>query len=150
MYFLLKVHTLKFKIATYALNGTFLGLEDLTSQLQLCAGSKTTGLSEDSDDLEQSFLKFGTSFENKCTVSLLKFLQNDNPTLFYDLYIVDKVQRMGFSVPKGNSDLFYGLQNNRLFPVPVKLINYRSSGTRYANLDKDNEEIIDGQVTLHR
>ena len=75
---------MQFVIASYSLNGTFLGLNNLTDQLQLCGGKSSDV------DITTSFLNYGTSFENKCTVSLLKFF-NKNDVIFYDLYIVDKV-----------------------------------------------------------
>ena len=69
---------LRFRLARHSLNGTFLGMVNLTSQLQLCSAHP---------DKVTSFLRFGTTYENKCRIDLNTLLEQDE-TEFYDLYIL--------------------------------------------------------------
>jgi len=85
--------------ATYSLNGTFLGLSDLTTQLQLCKV-------EQGD--EKNFLLFGREYSNECTINLETLLGTWEEPLFFDLYLMT------------DTDTF--------FPLPVLLENYRDSG----------------------
>jgi meckelin len=87
------VSSLKFYLMKFAFNGTYLGYEKLAGQLQLCGG--------DPDDV-QRFLRFGTTYENKCSLFLRKLLTGAEQVL-YELYYVDG--------------------NDNLYPVPVSVSN---------------------------
>lgn len=50
---------LRYVLAPYSLNGTFLGLVELTNQLQLCTGGASS---------PSSFLNFGTALQIACNV----------------------------------------------------------------------------------
>lgn len=67
---------LSFFLSVYTLNGTWLGYEELTTQLQLCGGNK----------LQMSrHLNIGHLFQSNCNLNLYKFIQTGEP-LFYELY----------------------------------------------------------------
>jgi ribonucleotide reductase alpha subunit len=80
------VHTLKFQLASYYLNGTFIGFESLSDQLMVCPSS----LGE-----TEKFRKFGTSLTNECQLDVLKLIspnqheRPNNENLFYELYLED-------------------------------------------------------------
>jgi len=93
-------HSLLFKLAKYAFNGTYLGQEDLTDQLQVCGGHY---------DVMTRWMKFGTQFFNGCNVRLTSII-NSTETIFYDPYFVD-------------SDGTY-------YPIPIMVMNVRVSGVR--------------------
>lgn len=74
-----RVNELQFKLAKYALDGSFLGFEDLKDQLLLCPHS-----SEDS----KKYREFGTNVIYKCQLDLTKYIDADE-TVFYDPYLID-------------------------------------------------------------
>lgn len=115
-----KTSTIAFKLAKYDYQGRFLGLEDLTDQLQMCGGNPS--------NLDR-WMRFGTNYENSCNLDLNELLTYE--TVFYDLYIVDV--------------------NKRIYPCPVKQINYREDD-RFPNKDIDNEELASdtARLTLQR
>jgi len=87
-------------MAAYSLNGTYLGLRELGDELQLC-----TGKAED----PTAFLQFGVGLEVECSLKLGTLLAVTEPT-FYDLYL--------------------RVDNEQLYPVPVRLANLRVNGRR--------------------
>lgn len=93
------VSVMSYKLAAYTLNGSFIGFTDLSSQLQLCGVDPTTAT---------QFLRFGLNYENSCQLDLLQLLSNTNSTIFYTLFVLDT--------------------NSKLYPVPVKMLNYRVNG----------------------
>ncbi|KAK9819713.1 hypothetical protein WJX72_001576 [[Myrmecia] bisecta] len=100
---------LDFVVSMYALNGTWLGLRNVTTQLQLCGG-ETQQLA--------SWHRFGTNYKLTCHLDL-EFLAdesggNDGP-IFYDMYFQD------------------GL--TRLYPVPVLVQNYQDGSGAFVNTD---------------
>ena len=74
------VSNMRYLLAKYAFNGTFLGLEELTDQLQLCSGDPAK-----TDD----FLRFGTTYVNECELHLKRIIEADE-TVFYDMYVMDE------------------------------------------------------------
>ena len=88
-------YTLTYWLASYSLNGTYLGLEKLGTQLQLCAGVASD---------PNAYLSFGTGLEAKCEVPLSRLLAVTEPT-FYDLYLQ--------------------VEGEKLYPVPTRVINLR-------------------------
>ena len=91
---------LKYMIASYSLNGTYLGLSELSDELQLC-----TGVARDTT----AYLTFGTGMTVDCTVKLDELLATAEPT-FYDLYLQ--------------------VEDSELYPVPVKVDNLRVNGRK--------------------
>eukprot|EP00003_Mantamonas_plastica_P003858 TRINITY_DN13032_c0_g2_i5.p1 TRINITY_DN13032_c0_g2~~TRINITY_DN13032_c0_g2_i5.p1 ORF type:complete len:838 (-),score=230.14 TRINITY_DN13032_c0_g2_i5:794-3010(-) len=71
---------LTFVLATYSLNGTFLGMNNLTSELQFCEGKATT---------LKNFLRFGFSYENECLFDVSSLIPKTNEMRFYDMYLLD-------------------------------------------------------------
>mmetsp|Transcript_576 Transcript_576/g.970 ORF Transcript_576/g.970 Transcript_576/m.970 type:complete len:1032 (-) Transcript_576:28-3123(-) len=86
---------LRFILATFSLNGTFLGYEELSNQLVLC----------DSDELHTTdWLSFGVNYNHYCQLNLYHFFQRADPKdRFYELFYVNAT--------------------NTLYPVAVKMIN---------------------------
>lgn len=80
------ISKLNFKLASYDLEGNFLGFEDLTDQLVICK--------RPSDELERIY-KIGTTVEIECTYDLAVLVsQNENLTprkanIFYELFLED-------------------------------------------------------------
>ena len=68
-----------FKLAKYAYNGTFIGFEDLTNQLQLC----------DNSNMDR-WTNIGTNYENSCNYDLNNLLTETNEQYFYELYYIDQ------------------------------------------------------------
>eukprot|EP00743_Colponemidia_sp_Colp-15_P005392 GILK01005794.1.p1 GENE.GILK01005794.1~~GILK01005794.1.p1 ORF type:complete len:1050 (-),score=117.21 GILK01005794.1:142-2940(-) len=95
------VNQFTFVTASYALNGTYLGLNELTSELILCPISST--------DAKQ-FKQFGTNVDISCTLNVTSYAYASE-TVFYDLYLKDI--------------------DGSLVPVPILITNYRdASGTQ--------------------
>lgn len=90
------ISTLRFRLAQYKLDGTFLGFIDMTDQLLLCPHS-----SEDA----RTYREFGTNTEYNCNIELEPYLTADE-TIFYDLYMMDS--------------------DGKIIDVPVLIKNYRN------------------------
>jgi hypothetical protein len=86
----------------------------------------------------------GTLYENRCSVDLTQFLSLSS-NIFYDLYYVDD--------GKETASLFSNclmMLSGALYPVPVKLLNYRINGNR-VNVDSNGDENLDQRsIVLHR
>ena len=80
------VSRLRFQVAEYLLDGTFLGFEDLSDQLILCA--KTT------EELERIY-DIGTTVRIECTYDLSNLNSPNvyevprNANRFYELFLID-------------------------------------------------------------
>ena len=85
-------------VASYAMNGTFLGYSQLGTQLTICPLSQITVVSD--------FLKMGHNYVGTCQFDL-NYILNTTDTLFYELYIRDL--------------------NGNLYDVPVRILNYDTS-----------------------
>ena len=70
--------TLRFVLGKYAMDGTWLGFEDLTDQLQLCPNDPERAV---------SYLQFGNSYLNECNFNLHNVIDGDE-TVFYDPWLV--------------------------------------------------------------
>ncbi|TPX67518.1 hypothetical protein SpCBS45565_g03723 [Spizellomyces sp. 'palustris'] len=103
------VSRLPFVMSTYSLNGTYLGLQKLTTQLQLC----TPVPSERADDWRQ----IGYDYVASCTIDLASAINSTSTATFYDLFIEDSL----------------GI----LKAVPIRVINYRTLAGRQPNLNAD-------------
>lgn len=76
---------LTFKLAKYNLTGSFLGYEDLETQLTLC----TSNIQD-----ARKFRRFGTTTNQECNYDLSKLvstnsLKPNNVNIFYELFLVD-------------------------------------------------------------
>ena len=80
-------HELRFVVAKYALNGSFLGLHDLSTQFFLYCGIKNDDITLPKDNVRFAF-PFGNSFRQTYSCPLSNLLSME--TYFYDLYIVDE------------------------------------------------------------
>jgi meckelin len=115
-------NSLSFVLAKYTLNGTFLGTEPLALQLQLCQGQPSSQI---------QFLNFGTSYQLTCSLNLnaLMAAYPASSTIFYDLFTVDA--------------------GGNLFPVPLKLLNYRVNGN-LVNYVNGAENMVSGSIALQK
>jgi hypothetical protein len=82
---------MEYRLARYALNGTWLGFESLATQLMYCTYSvpftdKGAGTSRST-----RWLQFGTNVREEYECDLANLLGLE--TVFYDLYVVDQVKR---------------------------------------------------------
>ena len=93
-----KINMLSFKLAKYDLNGTFMGFEALSTQLNLCGNSRDDGI---------DFRRFGVTIVDECTFDISTLIGDNVPesaNKFYELFIEDA--------------------NGDLVDVPVKIDNY--------------------------
>jgi len=111
-----KEHTshLKFKLAKYDLNGTFMGIEDLTSHFMYCQNSFT---SLENVSRKKKYFAFGNSVRHKYSCSLNDLISTK--MFFYDLYVVDE----------GNECSSVKQKNDCLYPVPVLNRNFVDNGS---------------------
>eukprot|EP00472_Partenskyella_glossopodia_P009601 CAMPEP_0197521460 /NCGR_PEP_ID=MMETSP1318-20131121/6740_1 /TAXON_ID=552666 /ORGANISM="Partenskyella glossopodia, Strain RCC365" /LENGTH=1070 /DNA_ID=CAMNT_0043073465 /DNA_START=10 /DNA_END=3219 /DNA_ORIENTATION=+ len=84
---------IRFLLASFSFNGTYLGYEDLNGQLQLC-GRNPTAL--------QNWQYAGAGYENNCVVDLSDTVSGVKGTTFYSLFV-------------SNPSL------STIYPVPVKV-----------------------------
>eukprot|EP00956_Cyclotella_meneghiniana_P018767 scaffold31598_cov74-Cyclotella_meneghiniana.AAC.5 len=115
---------ISFKLAKYKLDGTFVGLEDLTNQFQYCAKSG------DEDDIKWKRFGVGHRVEYVCDTNKLAA----NEMFFYDMYIVDD-SKQSCKGGTGNFDCLY--------PVPVVNRNFIESNAfpnmNLSTLDEAND-----------
>ncbi|GBG73833.1 hypothetical protein CBR_g17171 [Chara braunii] len=104
-------------LSQYSLNGTWLGFQNLTGQLQLC-DTKREAASE--------WVKFGTNFINECEMKLEEIEQLSSEPVFYDAYLLDG--------------------KDTLYPVPVRVLNYRDQG-RLINVNHYKYDEFDDVLT---
>lgn len=97
--------SLQFVVGIYLLNGTFLGYQNLDSQLLAC--NVPTAV--------PSWNRPGQTVLYSCSVNIFSSAQSASETLFYDLFVQTKT--------------------GTLYPVPVRLINYIDSLGVEANAD---------------
>ncbi|CAG9465619.1 unnamed protein product [Pedinophyceae sp. YPF-701] len=94
---------LRLKAAAYALDGTYLGLEDVTDQLQVCG---------DVADKVSDWNRYGVHYNVECRVEVVQLLQRGTArgggAVFYDLYLEDG--------------------EGRLYPVPIVNKSQRTNG----------------------
>ncbi len=109
-----QVNILQFKLAKYALNGTFVGIEDLTNQFEFCA----TAIARDEDQSQPHWSGFGLSYRREYSCELNRLLEKE--MFLYDLYLVEERS----DSCSGDSSL-----SDCLYPVPVLI----------RNLVKDNQ-----------
>ena len=127
-----------FVLAKFALNGSLLGVERLTSQLLYCGGSNAaTSL--------PAWLRFGWSGSMSATCALGGLLSTTLEPAFYDLYVRDlSVDQAGIDAAEagatgttviGSGDTAVSIPAT-LYPVPVRLVNYRDAGGAAPNVNR--------------
>ena len=99
---------MQFVLAKYALNGTFLGWENVANQFEYCTPTANK---------LAAWTKFGYGYSKTYECNLYRILDNFPEPVFYDPYLVDY----------GNSE--------KLFPVPVRVVNLRKRG-RFPNVNE--------------
>ena len=119
---------LRFKLAAYAFNGTFLGFEELSDQLSYCT-PHASDVSRVGPSRSTKWLQFGFGYAESYECDLGTLLDGSTPTKLYDLYLLDEVSTAG-----------------EWFPVPVKNLNYVKNNLR-VNENKNEEEEIDDIYT---
>ncbi len=84
------METLTFFLATYRLDGSFVGLLPLTSDLlDLCElDSRTNNNNNNNNQDDTQFLRFGAPYASECIVDLTDILSSFDETLFYDMCIL--------------------------------------------------------------
>ncbi|CAH1779425.1 unnamed protein product, partial [Owenia fusiformis] len=108
------VSKLKIKAARYTVNGTFLGISDVTGgMLQLC---------KDSTEKMDAAYTFGTTYSQKCDIDIKTFWDSKDyeTMIFYDLYL--DYMKDG---------------KRRLYAIPVLIQNYRDDNDNRPNLNND-------------
>lgn len=93
--------TLRYVLARYSLNGTFLGWTNLTSEFEFCTPTSNT---------VPGWLKFGFGYAISYDCNLLNVLKDFPEPEFYDMYLVDFANE------------------NHLYPVPVRIRNIVDNG----------------------
>ena len=81
-----RVTRLRFILSKFAMNGTWLGFEDLTTQLQLCPVGNYAG---------SNFLEFGINYESDCFFNTLS-LPNLPETVLYEMCKFSQEQNLTF------------------------------------------------------
>lgn len=109
-----KVNVLTFQLASFYLNGTFIGFSNLTDQLILCPHSYKVG---------KYYRTFGTNVDVTCSLDLSVYVTSTE-TIFYELYLVDL--------------------NNTLVDVPVLIKDFvDTSGSKpNKNSDESNWKLV--------
>lgn len=83
--------TMVFKLAKFSLNGTWLGMEDLSTQLLYCNMSAPFTDKGGGSSRSTRWLRFGYNSDVKYECDFSQLLYHE--TFFYDLYLVDQVSR---------------------------------------------------------
>lgn len=84
----LYVNKMEFYLATFTLEGDFLGIEPLTNQLNLCS---------DANKLE--YISFGQSVKIECEIDYFAFTRLNYTTHFYELFFYDPIAKDYIPVP---------------------------------------------------
>ena len=122
-----QVNTLQFKLVQYTVNGTFVGIEDLTNQFEFCATAGT----RDEDQSQPQWLSFGLSYRREYSCELNRLFEKE--MFLYDLYLVEERS------DSCNSD---SSLSNCLYPVPV-LIRNLVKDNQFPNVNQDPAGIDD-------
>ncbi|KAL3827608.1 hypothetical protein ACHAXA_002105 [Cyclostephanos tholiformis] len=121
------VSVLRFKVAKYTLNGTFLGIVDVKNHFEFCANGHLGG-----DDGRSHWSEFGLSYrvEHLCPISSLL----GQEMFFYDIYLVDE-----------SSDSCRP-EWDCLYPIPVLNRNLVKN-SRFPNINQRPGDDIDDVYT---
>jgi len=84
------VNELMFYIAKYDIFGNFLGINQLTTDFNLCSKSYEDGM---------NYRSFGETIINKCNINLWEYQTMNYTMYFYELYLFDPVQNTLIDIP---------------------------------------------------
>ncbi|CAE8658013.1 unnamed protein product, partial [Polarella glacialis] len=112
--------TLVFWLASYSLEGSWLGWQQLQSQLDLCAA--LGGTSSQPQSPASAWRRFGSSMRSECEVLVSSVLQCGSSPVFYDLFVEDV--------------------DGSLLPVPVRILNTVKDNKR-PNLNSGSKDVVD-------
>ncbi|KAJ8608271.1 hypothetical protein CTAYLR_007272 [Chrysophaeum taylorii] len=98
-------HRLQLRLATYALNGTFVGMEPLETQLFYGAMDAPNTQKGAGASRSTAWQRFGYSFRTHFRVKLPELLAD--PQYLYEVYVVDKSTKCGVA-------------DDCLYPIPVQ------------------------------
>lgn len=124
-------HILSFKLVKYTVNGTFLGIEDLTNQFEFCFNS----LGKDNQNERPYWLAFGMSYRHEYSCSVESLM--DKEMFLYDLYLLDKGSEACGGTPLGS---------DCLYPVPVLNRNLVKDG-KFPNVNQQLSDNLDDEYT---
>jgi hypothetical protein len=119
------ISRLQLKLATYAMNGSFAGFQDLTTQLDVCSN-----LPMGTRGNAPEYFKIGHSVSKECQVDIQYLLSESTAgqQLFYDLYLVDA-------------------DGQTLVATATKLLNFQENGAK-VNIDSTSEtDLVQEQFT---
>ncbi|EQC37668.1 hypothetical protein, variant [Saprolegnia diclina VS20] len=116
--------TLQFMLASYTLNGTYLGLHPLSTQLLLCDPTARGNFGFGLD-----WLRFGLSKTFAYSCDLTAAFASPPNVLLYELYLVDT--------------------DKSLLPVPIRVLNYRDGRNLAVNINRAPTDVEGDQLT-HR
>lgn len=111
------ISSLPFVLAVYNSTGYFLGFQNLTNQFMLCESDYSSKL---------AWLKVGVNYQIQCSINLNSLIFSNYTNYFYDLFITETT---------GN-----------LFPVPVRIYNYRLNNAK-VNMKSSFDTYSDNQFT---
>ena len=118
-----RVNQLTIKLAKYTLNGTFLGLDDLSSnEFEYCLDSSL--------NQPPHWLNFGMSYRRERPCSIYEQLQEQD-MFFYDMYIVDNTTESCAGGGLADFDC--------LFPIPVLNKNLVKDKNQFPNSNTDDD-----------
>lgn len=117
---------LTFFLSIYAINGTWMGMQELTTQLFYCGTERPNTHRGGGSSSSTAWLNYGNNFRKNFQCDLSTLI-NEEP-LFYELFVLDE----------GNSD--DGASS--LYPCPVLLKDYQDNngGSLNRNKEKDSED----------
>jgi meckelin len=163
--------TLRFVLAAYSLNGTFLGLRPLTNQLAYCGAAAPTSTGQQSatallssfDDPEWTSFGYGVTSVVSCNLrGLLSGGAGVNTTEFYEPFFVDVSESLKLAQASTAGD---GLRSTAdalsaslplsLYPVPVRVVNYRGASGQtpnadaYANTPNTGDDVLTRRFVLY-
>ncbi|KAA0145841.1 hypothetical protein FNF31_07943 [Cafeteria roenbergensis] len=161
--------TIRVVLASFALNGTFLGLVPMKRQLAYCGSaapaavalsgstSSRTGVS-DFDDPEWTRFGYGITMAVGCNLAgLLRDGSDVNSTVFYEPYFVDVASSLALSKATTDGSGLSGTSAPlsadpplALYPMPVRIVNYRAADGGTPNADAYSPGAETGDDVLSR
>lgn len=120
---------LRFYLAKFSLNGTFLGIERLRNQFAYCAGVGDAM----SPDPSWTYFGYGSTTSYTCDI---RMIAHAGEPIFYDLYLRD-LAADGVAADSAEVDAPGSLADLplTLYPVPVRIVNYRGATGNQPNIN---------------
>mmetsp|Transcript_20051 Transcript_20051/g.48369 ORF Transcript_20051/g.48369 Transcript_20051/m.48369 type:complete len:1132 (-) Transcript_20051:248-3643(-) len=113
---------LNMTLTVYRLDGSYVGMEAVSTQLVLCKGD---------DRLLSRYRRIGTDTSISCSLDLQSLLKDYDEPLFYELWVDDS------SLPDGTPKV----PGPALYPVPVIIGNYRDGSELPNKILYDNPSL---------